>query len=137
MKHISELVSTNQTTQESGGDCKKGSKPDLTMVENLFTSLYLKYQHLWSSQFHSAKMEDAALLEWGRALDGFSQRVVSRALDDCLLMYPNRPPLVGQFLALCRQRADDLPFYQSLPRPKTDERVVMGELAKMREALKA
>lgn len=77
------------------------------VIDYLFLSLSAKYGHRWGSQFTSDDKARVIKGEWARGLAGLDAQQMRKGLDRCIHDYPDWPPAVGQFLALCQVTADE------------------------------
>jgi len=71
---------------------------------------------------------------WGAALSGTSAEDVGKALSKLPVDFPDWPPTIGQFLAVCKIGTDPI-LRQSLPKPPGDRDKAMKAFAEMKKIL--
>lgn len=84
------------------------------LVRQLFARLTSAYGQLWSSRFSERQLLDAAVLEWGIALQDRTPAELSRAVQYFISAGNKMPPTLPEFVAAARPRAQDT----WSPRPK-------------------
>lgn len=92
--------------------------PD-SWVESLFARLQVRYGAMWTNRWAGTDLT-AVKADWSAELGGFANN--PKAIERALTLLPvDRPPTVGQFLALCigepGDRHDEL---KRLPAPSID-----------------
>ena len=73
---------------------------------------------------------------WGSALAGVDPMEIKSALDRLPTDFPEWPPTVGQFLALCNVGKYDLPEFKQLPRPWGSEEIAGSAFAELKSILR-
>lgn len=111
---------------------------DDQLVDRIFVRLGSIYGHLWSSRFRSEQILKATKAEWAMDLYGLHVNDIARGLEEMKRAYPDHPPTLPQFKALCSPVA--APYHRrneealALPAPRNAE-VAQKHLADMRRML--
>ena len=133
IKDIAQKAITQGSCGGSQAECAKNEK----LVTRLFGVLGAQYGSRWTSLLQNEDAMNAALLVWGRALDGLDPMVIKNALDRLPDEYPGWPPTVGEFLAVCNIGVDpSLPEFKALPKPWGDEQVALPAFDELRKILR-
>ena len=106
------------------------------VMDHLFAKLAIKYAHKFTSVFPDEDIQLAAQNEWAEQLSKFSLDQIKKALDVCVDNFPEWPPTVGEFKALCNIGCDNWRTDQlALPVKKAQQGVVEAAIAEMKEIL--
>jgi len=103
------------------------SLPD-SWIEELFARLAVRYGSAWIRLWEGID-PGAVRADWAEELDGLSRPSIAHGLRH---LPPDRPPTVGQFLALCLRAPDRPP---ALPAPKGDPAIGTEVLASISRAI--
>ena len=101
------------------------------LLTRLFAVLSAQYGVKWTSLIQNEDAENAMRNTWGETLMDIDPVVIKIVLNRLPTEYPNWPPTVGQFLALCKA-GNDPTMQQTLPKPRGDEKIAMDALAEMK-----
>jgi len=104
------------------------------LLTRLFAVLAAQYGVKWTSLIQNEDAENAMRNVWGAGLAEIDPMVIKAVLDRLPTEYPNWPPTVGQFLALCKV-GNDPTMKPRLPKPRGDEKIAMDALAEMKRIL--
>lgn len=96
--------------------------PD-SWVEALFARLAVRYGAAWMRQWEGVDIA-AVKADWAEQLSGATSGAIKHALD-CLPI--DRPPTVGQFLALCRNAPQYAPPALPAPQLSPDRRAELSQ----------
>lgn len=109
----------------------------------LFKRLQAIYGVRWDEQFPTSSRHDAAMVEWGYALAGFSGEQIKRGIDRARVEC-DWPPSIAKFVVLATEKpgcwehagAAYRPHRRALPKPKPCAAMVSAHLRTMRDALR-
>jgi len=105
------------------------------LLNRLFAVLGAQYGQKWTSLIQNEDSENAVRNVWGQGLKDIDPAKMKSALDSLPFEYPDWPPTLGQFLALCKV-GDDPSMRFQLPKPRGDEQIATEALAEMKKILK-
>jgi hypothetical protein len=98
-------------------------------VDSLFARLSVRYGSAWLRQWEGVDIA-AVKADWSEELSGFEKN--PEAIRHAIRCLPaDRPPTVGQFVALCRTAPVMAP--PALPAPKLSEEMKERVSAKLRD----
>lgn len=79
-------------------------------LDNLFFRFSVIYKGLWTQNMRTDTDILANQIEWYFPLQHFLPDAISKAIDQCKLIY-DQPPTIKQFVELCRQERDRYNFH--------------------------
>lgn len=93
------------------------------------------YGQKWTSLITDEGTLHAMELIWGKVLSKVDPAQIKVSLDRLPDEYPDWPPTVGQFRAVCKIGKDSQ-MQPALPKPPGDEAIALDALAEMTEIIK-
>lgn len=105
------------------------------LINRIFAYFSALYGQKWTSLVQNDDSMILAVNVWGKTLDGIEPETIKSVLEKLPAEYPNWPPTVGQFLALCKVGHDPA-MHPQLPKPRGDEQIALDALEQMKEILK-
>ena len=108
------------------------------MSDNLLTRLFGvlsgQYGNKFTSLIQTEQSEEVVRKVWGNALADIPAEDIGQALSKLPVDFPDWPPTVGQFLAVCKIGKDPI-LRQSLPKPPGNPEKALEAIEEMKRIL--
>jgi hypothetical protein len=107
------------------------------LINRVFAVMLVKYSHKWTSQFPDlGEKESIEFIEdtkqiWAGDLSGLSPMQIKQGLDTSIDVYPEWPPTIGQFKALCKVGAESRKLDQLALADRSNEAITKDERVAM------
>ena len=101
------------------------------LINRVFAVMLIKYTHKWASQFPDEEFIDEAKKVWAMDLSMLSADQLKIGLDTVIDQYPEWPPTVGQFKALCKVGEESRKLDQLALADRSNEAITKEERVAM------
>ena len=136
MKQIKDLINPENPTMPRSSKCSETVLPMKTkLLDSIFAVMTAVYGQKWTSLLIDEQMIDDMQKVWGHHLRDADEASVKTALQKMPSEYPDWPPTVGQFLALCKVGRDP-DMQPKLPKPRGDETIALESLEEIKRLLR-